>query len=371
MATSTQYNPSQELNKVLLSAGASKTVYALVTPETEKAKIDLYDSVDYLEMFHEAWTAKQDAAHVEFFDTWAAWSAPAVNLDRAKFPFYYPTAGASEPLRHLIYAQANVRTKYGKPTIHVFEGEYEGYKAMAEATGMAVVEHKRDEWRDVRLAEEDEDNRFLLDEDDLFFISQPSAIDGNVWPHFNEFLSRMPEGTVVADLTYVGATAPLAEKIDVDQPSVKNVVFSLSKPFGAYYDRVGGVFCREEDPGLFGNKWFKNLTSLALGVGLMQKTTVWGMSQRYRPFQASALLKVSKALGIPLKLSDVYILATGDGDVPDTEMTKYLTRGGHVRVCLTPAIAASFPPRPKRGVRREQVNLVDHIFRHVPPGDES
>ena len=38
MATSTQYNPNQNLNAVLLDAGLSKTVYALVTPETERAK---------------------------------------------------------------------------------------------------------------------------------------------------------------------------------------------------------------------------------------------------------------------------------------------------------------------------------------------
>ena len=107
MATTTQHNPNANLNARLNQAGASKTIYALVTPETEATKAVLLGNaiqggVDparaaYLEQFRDAWTAKQDALHEAFFDTWHEWSAPLVDLDRGLYRFAYPTAGASEP----------------------------------------------------------------------------------------------------------------------------------------------------------------------------------------------------------------------------------------------------------------------------------
>ena len=46
--------------------------------------------------------------------------------------------------------------------------------------------------------------------------------------------------------------------------------FAANRSFGVYYDRIGGIWMRQEDQGLFGNKWFKNLTSLALGTTLLK-----------------------------------------------------------------------------------------------------
>lgn len=350
MATSTQYNPQAALNEILLAAGASKTVYALVTPETEAAKAATFgnegdaDRAAYLEQFHDAWTAKQDAFHQEFFDTWHRWSAPVVDLDRQEFPFYYPTAGASEPLRHIIFDHA---AKHSMARIHVFEGEYEGYKAMAEAAGLRVIEHPRAEW-----AAHSNPFRWFSDRasnpdvamapGDLFFISQPSAIDGNVWSDFNEFVFRMPKNSMVIDLTYVGAVPQRAvpERFNMNQPAVRNVVFSLSKPFGAYYDRIGGVFCREENLGLFGNKWFKGLTGIRLGTILMNRHDVFYMPEQYGPYQRAATVRVAKEIGVHLlEPSDVFLLATGDTDF-ENPLADYLRRGGRVRVCLTPGIAA-------------------------------
>ncbi len=255
MSTTTQYNPNAELNARLLAAGASKTVYALVTSETEMAKrealgvkkvtlgIDPSPFEDYLSMFREAWTGKQDAIHEEFFDRWVGWSKPVIDFDRTAFPFYYPCNGASEPIRQLIFEWANGRS----PTvpIHVFEGEYEGYKAMAEAARIGCAEHKREGWRE-NLLNRTNFGRDRFDEHSLFFISAPSAIDGMVWQEFNEFLAAMPANTVVVDCTYVGAVPERAirERFNLNAPSVRNVVFSLSKPFGCYYDRIGGIWMR-------------------------------------------------------------------------------------------------------------------------------
>ena len=340
MSTATQYNPQVDLNKQLLDIGLSKTVYALVTPETEAIKAKVFgdagtvDREEYLSQFREAWTGKQDAYHEEFFSKWQDWSAPVVDLDRVNFPFYYPTAGASEPLRQIIFDVAANSTFHRPTFVHVFKGEYEGYKAMAEAAGLHVIEHDRADWREVggRVS--------ATGERGLFFISQPSAIDGNVWEHFNDFVKTVPHNSLVADVTYVGAVPQKAikERFNLNTPSIRNVVFSLSKPFGCYYDRIGGVFSREEDLGLFGNKWFKNLTSLRIGTKLMETYGVFRYPEFYVVEQNFLIRNAQSKLGLNFNASDVFILATGESD-ESTPLTDYLRRAGKLRVCLTPGMA--------------------------------
>src|SRR3954468_19752493 len=146
-----------ELDRRVKNAGASKTVYALVTPETEAAKnLVLGSAVDgpdaarrqHLEQFRDAWTGKQFASHEAFIERWMAWASPVVAIDAADFPWRYPTAGCSEVLFHVISAYGNrARSEKFDPEVHVFAGEYEGYKAYAEACGIAVIEHSRSHWQ--------------------------------------------------------------------------------------------------------------------------------------------------------------------------------------------------------------------------------
>lgn len=338
MSTVTQFNPNRNLNQTLLAAGTSKTVYALVTPETEAVKATVFgdagstDRAEYLSQFRDAWTGKQDAYHTAFFDKWIEWSSPVVDFDRTNFPFFYPTAGASEPLRQIIFSHA---AKNPGGTIHVFEGEYEGYKAMAEAAGLKVYEHVRRDWRSTLS--------LVKGAVDLFCISQPSAIDGNVWEDFNEFVTFLPEHRgqfIVADVTYVGAVpeSAIKERFNLNAPSIRNVVFSLSKPFGVYYDRVGGVFCREEDLGLFGNKWFKSLTALRIGTKLMEAHGVFDYPTRYAQVQQEMTDAASFDLDIDFTPADVYILATALRS-EDEALGDYLRRGETLRICLTPGMA--------------------------------
>ena len=357
MATNTQYNPNHDLNARLLEAGASKTVYALVTPETERMKNDLLGDVGsavreaYLDEFRGAWTGKQDHLHNDFFDKWHEWSSPVVDLDYDAYPYRYPTAGASEALRHIIYDHA-IKSRMIDETrpspIHVFFGEYEGYKAYAEAVGIEVIEHDRDDWATIYKE---------VSVTDLFIVSQPSAIDGNVWPHFNEFVATFGDTwneefrPLVIDVTYVGAVpeSSIKARFNLNHDAIRCVVFSLSKPFGVYYDRIGGVWCRDEDMGLFGNKWFKNLTSLTIGTSLMHHNSVFDYPEKYGALQKARVAAVGEALGLPaFQPSDVYVLASYK--LPDDvtafltrgEMASYLTRsgtGGVIRVCLTPGMA--------------------------------
>lgn len=340
-----------DLDRRVKNAGASKTVYALVTPETEAAKHAILGNClaspdearrQHLEQFRDAWTGKQFVLHEAFLARWMAWATPVVALPSADFPWRYPTAGGSEALFHVITAYGNrSRSERFEPEVHVFLGEYEGYKAYAEACGISVIEHDRADWERVARS---------LPPTALFCISQPSAIDGNVWPQANAFFEHLAAGAaeprLLLDVTYVGSIAEApASRIGADSPAVQAVAFSLSKPFGVYYDRIGGIFCREAMPSLFGNQWFKNLTSLQLGLALIERHDVFDLPRRYKSVQREAATLVGRRLGIALEPSDVTILAQASRtDALDPGLAAFLRRPANnpqarLRVCLTPAMA--------------------------------
>lgn len=339
-----------ELDRRVKDAGASKTVYALVTPETETAKNAILGNAlagpdaarrRHLEQFRDAWTGKQFASHEAFIERWMSWAAPVVAIDAAGFRWRYPTAGGSEALFHVIAAYGNrARVERFNPQVHVFAGEYEGYKAYAEACGIAVIEHERADWQAVGRT---------LPATALFCLSQPSAIDGNVWSDANHFLALLATDhspRVLLDVTYVGAIAgPPAARIAADSPSVNALAFSLSKPFGVYYDRIGGVLCRSAMPSLFGNQWFKNLTSLQLGQALLDRHDVFDLPRRYKHVQQEAAERVGRRLGLKLTPCDVSVLAQADQTAAaDRALADFLRRpagdpNAALRLCLTPTMA--------------------------------
>ncbi len=363
----------QELRGILGVAGGSKTIYALVMPETEAALAAVVDggsredtiagalagaerrgsnanaadtvvaALDtarepFRDMYRAAWTQRQDADHVAFFERWRAWTAPVLDLDAAAFPFCYPTAGASEGLRAAIDAYGNrARAEAFAPSIHVFAGEYEGFGAYAEAARIPLVRHRRQDWRAVpsRIGPRDQ-----------FYISQPSAIDGAIWPSFDAFAQALaiaqPTAELMLDLTYVGCVAR-PYRLKADYPNVPMIFFSLSKPAGAYYHRIGGCLARREHSGLFGNMWFKNLLSLRLGIEFMNRNSVRALAEKYRPVQEQAARDVGAKLGVTLAPCDVYLLATARPSAVPGVVERYLLRGegddARVRVCVTPAMA--------------------------------
>lgn len=340
-----------DVKQALLAAGASGTIYSLVMPESEAVLAEVMDGgaagrdAGLLEHYREAWTQKQDALHEGYFERWIAWSAPVVKFDAAAFPHRYPTAGASEGIFKLMaeYA-ARARCEGFEPSIHIFDGEYEGFPAYAASLGLPLVRHNRTEWMEV-------ENR--AERNAQFWISQPSAIDGSVWPHFDAFARRLveerPDIALVPDLTYVGNVARAFE-VTIDLPNVAHFVFSHSKPFGGYYHRVGGVFSRLESPALFGNKWFKNLLSLAWGSAMMDRFGVHELPRRYAGVQAQAARRIGHLLGVDgLTPTDVNLLATAPASSSDSTLVAALHRGGEeeriVRVCTTPSMAALIDPK--------------------------
>jgi len=353
---------NEELNQLLKMAGVSKTIYSLVMPETEDAFSDVVDgkfslgkddatSRDvFFSLFREGWTQKQDVLHESFFFHWRKWTEKVVRGDWEQFPYRYPTAGASEGLRDLISSYGNrARVEGFVPQIRVFTGEYEGYAAYARANYIPIFFHARGDWGKMIDATE---------ETDQVYLSNPSAIDGNVWDDFELFARELyrlkPKAEIILDLTYVGCVGR-DFSIPISSPNIKSVVFSLSKPLGAYYHRIGGCFSRVESLGLFGNKWFKNITSLALGEAMMRLYDVQFLPRKYAEFQKKAIGEFSKKAGFRLDPCDVFLLGAAKMPKNPTPLQEYLFRdngeGGLVRACLTPTMAGLVDPRLNTEVR--------------------
>lgn len=343
MSTELPAYTGPDIKAALLAAGASGTIYSLVMPESESALAFVVDGGAgqgrdaYFDRYREPWTQKQDAMHEAYFDRWLDWAAPIVALDAARFPYRYPTAGASEGIFKLMseYA-ADARASGREPTVHIFNGEYEGFPAYAEALKIRTVRHGRARWQDVPDT---------IDPHGLFWISQPSAIDGAVWPHFGAFAARLhaarPDAQLIPDLTYVGSVArPFT--IALETPNIPAFVISHSKPFGGYYHRVGGVFAHTERPSLFGNKWFKNLQSLAWATEMMERHGVFDLARKYRGVQEEAGRRVGALLGVDLAPADVLLLGTARPAPSLPPLLRHVLRGSPaeqvVRLCLTPAM---------------------------------
>ncbi|MCY3008742.1 MAG: hypothetical protein NTY42_02790 [Planctomycetota bacterium] len=343
-------SPHERLNQLLAGAGVSKIVYALVMPETEATIDAVFDGVapggreNYHNAFREAWTQKQDEVHESFFDRWIEWSKPIVQLNPLDFPFRYPTAGASEGLREAIYAYGvRARRECFEPIIHVFEGEYEGYAVYARAAGISLKTHHRSQWR--QAVE-------IVQPTDQWYVSQPSGIDGNVWNELEAFAIELahhvPSAQLMLDLSYVGCVARDFQ-VQTSHPNIAAVFFSLSKPAGMYYHRIGGMWSRQEYLGLFGNKWFKNISSLLIGNAFMSRYGVQELPTKYAPQQQAAIDASREQMQLILRPADVFLLGIGKPSDPPSDLEQFLLRGPQdealVRVCVTARMAHHIDPK--------------------------
>jgi hypothetical protein len=312
-----------------------RTVYGIYYPETRRVVDALWAEHPH-DWYERNYTGRQDAMHRPFFDRWRAWSAAAGLTLGHSYPHGYPTAGANEAIHALLALHAT----HGGARIHVFAGEYEGYPILAQALGLEVVTHAREpeRYRESLAA--------AARAGDVFWLSQPSAIDGNLWTGFDDFrdwlTTAIPGVKLVVDVTYVGAV-PIEARIDLDHDAVTAVIFSLSKPFGVYYHRIGGVLTRAEVPTLRGHLWFKNLFSLHLGERLMAAHGARELPARYAVLQRETLEGAVAAGEVPrtARPSDVVMLAHAPAD--GERFTEY-TRGPGLRFCLSPGMDGALRP---------------------------
>ena len=307
--------------------GLTPAVYGLVLPETRAMTRRLWSERPEL-LYDCSYDDVQDAAHGVFLDAWSTWVAPVVT-GLAGFGSRYVTNGSSEAIRETIWNFAGeARASRLTPQLHVFAGEYEGYAAYARAAQISVVTHDRTRWRD--------DIAFASGSQHCWYVSQPSAIDGNVWPELPAFIEEITRRDVslAIDLAYVGAT-PTLPRLDLSSPSIRHVFFSLSKVFGVFYHRTGGVLSRIPLLGLEGNKWFKNIFSLYLGTSLIRETaSPTTLPAKYQHYQTAACRLLHEEHHIPFAASEVILLATSPlGNYP-----RPFRRGNNYRWCLTPTM---------------------------------
>jgi len=258
------------------------------------------------------------------------------------FKYRYPTAGSSEGILHLLAA-----LKAGKlleetccePPISVIEGEYEGYGEYAKALDMGVnfTEYAPEEALDCSP-------RGCYSSDDrprVWFISNPSARNGNIIN--NRFINELCDRghKVILDLAYVGMTKP--HEFDVSHKNIIAVVMSLSKPYGVFRFRVGGfTFSRRPVESLFANKWFKDVPALLTALRLVEGIPPGSLYKRYEDLQKLSVEHMREHTGLPIKRSDVFLLAwmqkvykKGLSNKQRRQVSAF-KRGDGYRFCLTP-----------------------------------
>jgi len=325
-----------DYDRKLHALGIMKTIYVPVHPRVTEIKVELGHAAERtVNMFQNPHRRQQDLMHELFFETYRDWSRESVNLDLQSFPFQYPASGSNEAIRETIAFHASQSQKAGQePRIHVFEGEYEGYTAHAQTHNVAIIKHDRNNF--------EASLEGSLKPGEPFYLSMPSGIDGNIWAGYEKFLThlenRHPLARLMVDFAYLNTTKE-TPKIRTESPVIDGVFVSMSKSYpGTYYDRIGGLISKTQMPGLYGNKWFKNLNGLLLGINLMKNSPLGEIPADMARAQASALERLRPILGDDLIPSDVTFIATQPPPENPSEIQESLLRAGKIRYCLTPSI---------------------------------
>jgi len=300
---------------------AITTVYSYYFPEVRQVIDEIVANYPH-DVFLGSIEPGLDNFHVPIIELYlSSYSGEIPHLK--DFCFKYPTGGAEEGIREVL---TFLQTR-GVEKIYVFSGEYEGYKAVAETRRIDTVE-----------VDFNEDPKNL--EPGYWFLSNPSACNGNIIP--NEFINRICEAghRVFYDLTYVGLTRE--HRFDVSHRNIFAAAVSFSKPFGLFYYRAGFTFSREEIPSLCGNKWFKNIFSLLIVKELMGNMMSMGIVAKYKPLQEEIISEINRETGLGMRASDVLLLGyLTEQDAKklsseQLEAIKRFSRGNLYRFCLTP-----------------------------------
>lgn len=302
----------------------SRTVYSFGFKESEKAFDQIVSSDVFHDEFHRPWENNMMRVSDDFFNAWLNWVQPVVRgINSPAFKHKYPTAGSSEGVREVISSAIRA-----KQSIVILEGEYEGYAAYCNSAEGNLIVLARNQY---------EQQIKNLPDNCLFVVSNPNSLDGNVLGSAAEIIDLLnvlkPAAQVLVDLTYVGTVHHVNYQIDLTSPNIHYVCFSLSKPFGVYYHRIGGMFSKSPLLGLYGNAWFKNITSLLLGTKLMTDFSVAELPATYLP-HAQELLKEAPQF----KQSDVWLLGSLQTESPPAGFEEFQRIKNNYRICLTPGL---------------------------------
>jgi hypothetical protein len=292
-----------------------KSVYSYYFPEIRKIIDDVTREFPH-EIFLKSIFPKLDDFHFPIIDKYVkSYSSILPHLEN--FKYKYVTNGSSEAIFHLL---VYLKTKNPNTIIYVLNGEYEGYKEYSRSINLRIVE-----------IDTKKDPKDL--EKGVWFISNPSAINGNIVP--DDAIRKICEAghKVVMDCSYVGLTK--LHTFYVSHPNIMAVLSSFSKPFGLFYYRIGFTFSKEKLESLEGNIWFKNMLSLIIVDKILSEFDSEYFYKKYRPLQKMIIDDINRDFKLNMKPSDVVILGYMD-KVSNPDSFEQFKRGDCYRFCLTP-----------------------------------
>lgn len=306
---------------------AFTAVYSYTTPEVRRVINDLTQSYPG-ELIDEGWirsdlTKFQDHA---FEALVALRGEEALGLDQ--FKFRYPTYGSDHAICEYM---THLRVDESLTSIYVFENDYEGYVERAKSRGLEPVS--------VSITSKPKDLT-----PGVWFISNPSARDGNVLPNkvIDDLLAAGHR--IVYDLAYLGTTGEY--EFDLRHEGIDAAFVSLSKPYGLFSHRIGLSLFRRAVPSLIANElWFKNIFGLKLAAEVLTRIEGKSYARKYKARQSEIVDQLRKQSGLPLTPSDAFLLAhiteTDAHSLTQEQQTtlKRYKRGPGYRFCLTPFFA--------------------------------
>lgn len=333
----------------------TNTVYGILHPETRSFLGRVDKKYDWQKLIDFTPGRVQDKIQRRYLSLARAWCTSLQVVLGEGFPIAHFTAGANEAIKNLLCAPFC-------RVLHVFDGEYEGARAEAEARGAEVVVHRWDDLEEVVTS--------FYGPNHMFYISAPSAIDGEYQSELPSLLERMqethPEVKFVIDIVYT-ALVKKTELLDVSEyGNVEAVTFSLSKAYGAYYERIGGVFLRHKHDTFGGVDWFKNTRSIVIGMELLERAVGCDrqddetpLPQRWAEYQQRAfdLHRANGLLPPEARLSNAFLLATSLTP-PEVEsfngFPTFSKRGDVYRYCLAGTMFHLMAEDQRRALQEEE-----------------
>lgn len=308
---------------------AFTAVYSYTTPEVHRIIADLTKSYPR-ELIDEGWvrtdlTKFQDQAFAALI---------ALRGDEVPglgdFQFRYPTYGSDHAICEYM---THLKVDEGLNSIYIFENDYEGYVERAKSRGLEPI-----------IVRANANPKELSK--GVWFISNPSARDGNVLP--GDLIQELLKAghRIVYDLAYLGTTNSC--QFDLRHEGIDAALISLSKPYGLFSHRIGLSFFRRAVPSLIANElWFKNIFGLKLATEVLSSIDGESYARRYKAQQNEIVTQLRKESGLPVTSSDAFLLAhitEVDAESLTSEQKNTLARykrGPRYRFCLTPFFAES------------------------------
>jgi len=297
----------------------TRTVYSYYFPEIRKIISDVTKNYPH-EVFLRSIDPGLDDFHEKTILKYIKYNKNQL-IGLEGFKYRYTASGSSESIFHIL---AHILSLRKEAPLYVLEGEYEGYAGYGGNLGLTFSSVSYDaNFRNLKKG--------------IFFISNPSARDGNIIPDRKIKEIGNADHEIIIDTAYVGLTKP--HRFLLDHPSISTVLVSLSKEYGLYYYRIGFCFMRQELKTLMVNKWFKNILNHIIAEKIFDTLKNDELVNKYLHWQKKAILMISEEFGLPIQPSDVFILAHVNSDELSDQKKAQLEkfrRGPFYRFCLTP-----------------------------------